>query len=216
MEGINLKISSFLHDIISTIRKYDIDYDSFSLGQLESKEWLVEELYKITKNLGSIYVLCGWYGTLASMLFLKDWNIKNIRSFDIDDSCWKIADSINRTMLSDGWKFKATTKDIFNLNFENDKFNLYSYLKEKWFEVCETPDTIINTSCEHIDSSWFKKVPSGKIVVLQSNDFLEGIGHINCMTDLDEFKLTYPMSSIYYKGSMTLSKYNRFMLIGIK
>ena len=215
-----MKISKFLHDVMLANREFDLNFDSFSIGQLQSKEWVAEVMWDVRQvervEYGTIFNLCGWYGILPAMIWLKNIPFVNIRSFDIDESCKKIADRINRTKLQDSWRFQAVTKDIFDLTFEGDSYELYSYAKDKWFEVNETPDTIINTSCEHTNSFWFHKVPDGKIVILQSNNFLDGDGHINCMEDLDEFKEIYPLSRIWYDGSMTFEKYKRFMLVGVK
>lgn len=215
-----MRISNFLHDIMLAFQEFDLNMDSFSIGQLQSKEWVVElmrDIRMIEKiEYGTIFNLCGWYGILPAMIWLKDISFVNIRSFDIDEGCKKIADRINRTLLQDSWRFQAVTKDIFDMRFQGDSYKLYSYGKDKWFDVNEKPDTIINTSCEHTDSTWFKHVPKGRNIILQSNNFLDGDGHINCMTDLEEFKETYPMSTIWYEGTMQFQKYTRFMLFGVK
>jgi len=215
-----MKLSNFLHDIMLAFQEFDLNMDSFSIGQLQSKEWVVEIMKDIRRikqiDYGIIFNLCGWYGILPAMIWVKDVPFTVIRSFDIDEKCKKIADRINRTKLQDEWRFQAVTKDIFHLNFEDDGNALYSYAKDKWFMVHEKADTIINTSCEHTHPSWFDNVPKGKIVILQSNDFIDGDGHVNCMTDLEEFKEVYPLTEMWYDGSMTFPKYKRFMLVGVK
>lgn len=216
-----MKLSEFLHDLTTATAIFDLDYDCFSLGQLESKEWLVQilndvRLYKKI-DLGTIYILCGWYGILAAMLFLNFYKIEKIRSFDLDPSCEKIADQINKKYSSDNWKFKAVTQNIFDINFDKHTWQCWSNKNNRMsYPIEDIPNTIINTSCEHTDSTWFEKVPDDKFVILQSNDFIAGRDHINCMIDLDEFKRTYPMKEVYYSGSMATEKYNRFMLIGRK
>jgi len=215
-----MKLSNFLHDVMLSFQEFDLDMDSFSTGQLQSKEWAVEVMKDVRQieNLeyGIIFNLCGWYGILPAMLWVKDVPFTAIRSFDIDEKCKKIADRINRTILQDAWRFQAVTKDIFELSFRGDEYELYSYAKDQWFKVYETADTIINTSCEHTQPLWFDNVPSGKVVVLQSNDFLEGDGHINCVSNLGEFKDMYPLTKIWYDRTMSFQKYKRFMLVGVK
>lgn len=215
-----MKLSKFLHDVMMAYQMYDLNFDSFSIGQLQSKEWVVEIMKDIRQvkqiEYNNIFVLCGWYGILPAMIWVKDIPFVIIRSFDIDKSCKQIADRINRTLLQDAWRFQAVTADIFELNFKDDFYELYSYAKEQWFDAREIPNTIINTSCEHTDPSWFENVPPGKIVILQSTDFMEGEGHVNCMSDLEEFKQTYPMTETWYDGSMSFQKYKRFMLMGVK
>lgn len=85
-------------------------------------------------------------------------------------------------------------------------------------ELTETPNTIINTSCEHIENfaEWYAKIPNGKLVVLQSNDYFEVPDHINCSADLDTFSKSAPMSDIKFEGELFLSNYTRFMKIGFK
>ena len=80
------------------------------------------------------------------------------------------------------------------------------------------PDTIINTSCEHIEkfTEWFNAIPRDKLVVLQSNNYFEIDDHINCVKNITEFKQQAPLSNIIYEGELELEKYTRFMLIGYK
>jgi hypothetical protein len=216
-----MKLSEFLHDLSLAIEDYyDFDFDALSKGQLESKEWLVEVMQSIQKSeeieYGVIFLLCGWYGLLASMIQLNRVNHKFIRSFDIDKTCKYIADRINRSSLRDNWKFQAITKDIFEINFSGDTHKLWSYGKKKWFVSTIEPDTIINTSCEHTTSNWYVGVPKDKIIILQSNNFIEPSEHINCVHSMDEFIDMYKMKKILFQGEKKLEKYTRYMLIGIK
>jgi len=75
---------------------------------------------------------------------------------------------------------------------------------------------VINTSCEHMDNTWFEKLPQGQMVLLQTNDYCESEQHSNCCEDLEAVKAKYPMSEILYAGELDTQLYNRFMLIGIK
>lgn len=76
--------------------------------------------------------------------------------------------------------------------------------------------TVINTSCEHMDNTWFENLPVGTFVVLHQNDYFENEQHSNCCKDLNEVKNKYPMNEIYYEGELDTHLYNRFMLIGVK
>ena len=80
------------------------------------------------------------------------------------------------------------------------------------------PDTIINTSCEHIANfiEWYNKIPNGTLVVLQSNNYFEIKEHVNCVNNINEFIKIAPMSTLLYNGELELEKYTRFMLIGYK
>ena len=138
-----------------------------------------------------------------------------IRSFDIDPMCYKVADTMNKPWVIDEWQFKASTLDIHSMKYPTEHTTYRS--NGTSLTLSESPDTIINTSCEHIENfnEWYSKIPKGKIVVLQSNNF-EIEEHINCSNSLEEFANQTPMSHIYYDGELFLDKYTRYMRIGIK
>ena len=187
--------------------------DALSQGQIKSKQWLLEILQGI--DLGMVFICAGWYGILAIMMF-EDENIfvNKIRSFDIDDNCWKIAEDFNRPWTKDNWKFKASTLDITTMQFPT-KHKTYRANGTSLI-LDEMPDTIINTSCEHIENftDWVNLIPSGKLVALQSNNYFELPEHVNCVKDINEFKQQAPLSNIIYEGELELEKYTRYMLIG--
>ena len=61
------------------------------------------------------------------------------------------------------------------------------------------------------------KIPAGKLVILQNNNFFEvRRTHVNCVNDLDDFASQAPLSEILYDGELELPKYKRFMRIGYK
>ena len=188
--------------------------DAFSQGQLKSKLWLIENL---PNNLGLVFICAGWYGTLASLMFDRARDkFDKIRSFDIDSSCAGVADTMNRPWVMDGWQFKASTMNIHNMSYPVE-YTTYR-ADGSGVDLCEMPDTIINTSCEHIYNftEWYDKIPDGKLVVLQSNNYDEIEDHINCSDSLSSFSQLTPMQSLHYEGTLNLSKYDRFMRIGIK
>ena len=212
--------SETLDTLVKTLRTFPESAikDAFARGQLHSKKWLVSEVENIGMHLGTVFLCAGWYGTLATMLFeSKKIHLDKIRSFDIDESCWKIAESINKPWVMDEWKFKATTQDIHKINFNEHTYKtLRSNGTER--ELFDKPNTIINTSCEHIEnwSDWWDSIPKGKLCILQSNDYKELPEHINCVNDVEHFKSIAPMTTYLYGGELILGKYTRYMLIGIK
>lgn len=210
-----MNIVDFLHDLTTTIDRYDLNFDAFSYGQLQSKQWIIYELKRMKINLGTIFNLCGWYGLLPAMIFNARLPVYAIRSFDIDESCCPIADQMNKTYLKNNWKFKAVTQDINDIDFNNHTWEGWSNISKKFIKVTEKPDTIINTSCEHTDDEWFYKIPSGLFVILQSTDFHDGDGHVNCC-DYKTFIDRYHLTTDYFYGKREFEKYNRFMKIGIK
>lgn len=188
--------------------------DAFSLGQIKSKLWLIENL---PENLGTVFICAGWYGTLASLMFERvRGKFDKIRSFDIDPTCAPIADNMNRPWVMDGWQFKASTFDIVDMDYPTTHTTYRA--DGSSLTLTEMPNTIINTSCEHIADfeKWFANIPNGTIVALQSNDYKSLPEHINCVDSIDTFDEATPMQSTHYIGELELPKYTRFMKIGIK
>ena len=201
-------------------------HDAFTQGQLRSKLWLLKHLHDI--DLGTVFICAGWYGTLARAMFENERiHFDKIRSFDIDPKCAEVADMINKQWNIDDFKFKASTVDIHNFEWKGfhtpapsdgtiGNFYYDTIADNKVVQMKDSPDTFINTSCEHIENfeDWFNLIPAGKLVALQSNDYFEIQEHINCVGNLDEFHRQAPLSNIIYEGSLELEKYTRYMIIG--
>ena len=201
--------------------------DCFSRGQLQSKMWLVSELEKLDIDLGTVFLCAGWYATLSVMLFESSIKVDKIRSFDIDPKCAKIAEVFNKPWFEDNWRFKASNVDIMDFDWSEvpapsdgtiGNFYYMTDSNSKQVQMRDNPDTIINTSCEHISNftEWYNKIPNGKLVVLQSNNYFEVDEHVNCSVDLDDFSRQTPMSTMLFTGELQLEKYTRFMKIGYK
>jgi hypothetical protein len=206
------------NNLRNAVDNFDADLtDALSWGQLKSKRWLVDELEKSNLDLGTVFLCAGWYATLAAMIFDSNVNVFKIRSFDIDDACASIAETVNRHHTKDNWRFKASTANIHDINYRGFTYKSKRYDGSE-VELSDAPDTIINTSCEHIEnfSNWYNNIPTGKIVILQNNNYTEIDDHINCVNNLEEFANQTSMSQVLYEGSLKLSKYTRFMRIGIK
>ncbi len=176
--------------------------DAMSRGQVRSKQWLIHELISNGRaHLGHVAVCGGWLGTLSRML-LDDPTIvtTSITSIDTDACAGIAATNLNREYVSRG-RFIAKSENCYHTDYE-------SY------------DTIINTSCEHFADLywwWENRVPAGKLVVLQSNDFLEPEDHVCTHDDLEDFVNNLgPMSQVIYTGTLPTHLYNRFMVIGVK
>lgn len=173
--------------------RYDEFRDMFSSGQLKSKEWLVKELLNLEFVEETSFAIAGaWYGTLGLMIS-SAFPKARITMLDIDPRCKYFVDNI----IYDNNSLKYVTQDMYDYSF-NEQF-------------------IINTSCEHIPNirEWLSHIPSGKIVILQSNNYKDGAGHINCVENEEQFVEQTALKKIIYKGSLILPMYTRFMVIGI-
>ena len=186
--------------------------EAISDGQMSSKQWLADELKGL--DLGTIFLCGGWY----ALLLLDDKLVYNrCISFDMDPSCKKPADTIHRHLLVNGWKFLSTTKDILDINYQIEPLTITRY-NGTTIDITATPDTIINTSCEHIErfTEWWDMIPVGKLVALQSNNGFDIPGHVNCSESLEDFARITPMSTVIYQGEKEMPKFMRYMRIGIK
>ena len=218
------------NDMFNDLRKasdnFNADFtDALSWGQLKSKRWLVDEVIKTHCELRTVFVLGGWYGTLSAMLFnamarrphiLK---IHYIRSFDLDETCIPIADAVCNTQVQNNWQFKAICEDMHNINYDSHSWSCWSEKNQRMsYPITDVPNTIINTSCEHIDNfgDWYAKMPKGKLLVLQNNNYSELEEHVNCVNSVEEFAEQTPMKDVFFAGELDLGKYTRYMRIGYK
>lgn len=203
---------SYILAQLSKLEEPTIILDSLSDSQIESKLWLVDAVKNF--NLGKIFLCAGW---VATLLFDRRLNFTQCVSIDIDPNCQLIAKILHKRFLIDNWKFQSVTEDIHNINYSKHKFDFYR-ADGTTCNVDIIPDTIINTSCEHVDNfkEWFESIPTGKLVILQSNNGFGISGHINCVNNLLEFKNQTPLSVELYSGQKDMPKFTRFMRIGYR
>jgi hypothetical protein len=201
------------------VNNTEIWNDCFSRGQLQSKLWLVHELKKCNVDLGTVFLCAGWYATLATMIFESDIKVDKIRSFDIDETTVDIAETFNKSWFENQWQFKALVEDIQDINYNEHTWQYWSNKNNRMsYPIIDSPNTIINTSCEHIEnfSEWYSKMPIGKLVILQSNDYFEVKEHVNCSKSISQFSRSCPMKETLFEGELFLPDYTRFMKIGYK
>jgi hypothetical protein len=206
-------------NLVNAASDTDFDViDAFSKGQLDSKNWLLTELRKLNVDLGNVWTLCGWVGTLAYLMANGTHNLvyNHVRSFDIDSRCTPLAEILNKSSVIDNWRFKASTLDVNTINYTNFKFPTFKSNGAVQY-IQETANTVINTSCDHMDkNTWWERIPDNVLVVLQNNNFVEKDEHVNIVRSLEEFERKYPMQTILYKGQLDCGLYTRYMLIGMK
>lgn len=172
--------------------------DAFWSGQLQSKEWLIENIRPFIDKEVTVDIHGGWVGVLASLFFQSGIKCNKIRSIDIDPTCQSIATMMNKGEEMLGM-FEAITADMCVVKTD--------------------ADVIINTSCEHLTQNdydaWVDKIPKRSLLILQSNNYIIS-EHIRPAHTLDEFKLQSGNLEVLWSGELDLPLYKRWMIIGIK
>lgn len=172
--------------------------NAFNHKQVASKLWARDKLFEsLGGTFERIWILGGWYGVLAGMLFDdRRFVLGKIESIDVDASVEAVALALNHLA---GDRFQARTGDMYALDYAGSR-----------------PDLVVNTSCEHIADvrGWLDLLPARTQVLLQSNDYFSEPTHINCVPSLEAFAALAQLPDIRFAGTLPTRKYNRFMLIG--
>jgi hypothetical protein len=177
--------------------------DAFSQGQVFSKLWLLEELEILAKELKNpkIWVLGGWYGLLAFMIFTRN-NIKPglITSIDIDAEANTAAEIINHSWTFNPERFSTRRMDCTKLDFTDSP-----------------PQIVINTACEHFSPNWADNLPPGVLVAIQSTN-MEHKDHHFKVNSAEELLSHYSVfKNVMYKGQKDFNypnlQFSRFMVI---
>jgi hypothetical protein len=171
---------------------------AFNHKQVASKMWAREKLFEgLGGRFERVWILGGWYGVLAAMLFDDPrFEIGLIESIDLDASVEAVANTLNSAA---GEHFRTLTSDMYELDYAGAR-----------------PDLVVNTSCEHIADvrGWLDRLPRGTRVLLQSNDYFSEPTHINCVPSLEAFAEQAKLAKLDFCGALPTKKYTRFMLIG--
>lgn len=178
--------------------------ESLWRGQLDSKQWLVQALNDtVTSTLPqNIYIMGGWTGILASLVFQgAQFPVNKIRSIDLDPWCVSIADSVCKPWEMDQWRFKAVCADMADYEYQSDL----------------PPQIVINTSTEHVTlavyQQWLSRLPQGVLAVIQGNDYYSHPQHVRCARDLDDFCEINCVRDPVYRGQLQTPQYTRFMAL---
>jgi len=186
--------------------------DFLSRGQVKSKIWLATELAKCVEGkLGNVVFYGGWYNFVAYFLFAQ-FDVNKIYSFDLDPSVDVPQTKLYEKEFNEG-RFIPVTHNVNDIKWNGKTMTYENHVKQP---VEEKVHMVINTSCEHMDNTWYDNLPEGTFVVLHTNDYFDNPQHSNCCKDLKQVKEKYPMQSVMYEGELDTHLYNRFMLIGIK
>lgn len=192
--------------------------DHFSRGQMKSKFWMIDELKKVSDSFDVVIQYGGWYATVYQ--FLKnEFNINTYRNIELDPIAAGVSDVFNYAELADNWKFKSVVSNVNDLHWR-DRYSDLQYKIQthdgKLVTEIRDPDLIINTSCEHMDETWFQDLPNDQLICLQTNDYFSNEQHINCVNNIEEAIEKYPMREVYFSGEIDTHLYKRFMIIGKK
>lgn len=212
LEGLAFYLADpYVNDLLHTANHCDAPDLGVALNkkQIASKTWLLNEMFEsVGSRFGRLCVLGGWYGVLPALI-LNDarFHIREAISVDVNPNCRAVAERLNQRHVATGM-FRAVTADMCQLNYE----------KLLAHDHADSPNILINTSCEHLTDfeTWYSRIPSGTLQVLQSNDYYDCTDHTNCVPSLQAFAEQVPMSRLVYQGTLAMRKYTRFMLIGYK
>jgi hypothetical protein len=210
LEGLALwHASDFQRDVLRTLSEHQVPGlgEALNKNQVASKQWLVDALREHAgTRFGHLVVLGGWLGVLAAMLLSdRRFTIGHVTSLDIDPRCAPVATTLNARHAAAGL-FDAATRDMLDVD----------HAREYRGSEPGAPDVIVNTSCEHLSDlgGWYRRLPAGRLVVLQSNDYFACDEHVSCVPDLSAFREQAPLREVLFAGERRMRRYTRFMLIG--
>lgn len=180
----------------------DTPKGSFSRDLIIRKLWALDELSKIEDKFQSVYILGSWYGNMGFILD-KTSDISFDKLFNVD---------IDKETLDSSEKIYSMA-EIKNVRFVHLDANKLKYRNAK------SPNLVINTSINNIKGDqWFKNIPPGSLVLLQSRN--NDLGSVNEIDNIKDLKRSFPLKKILYAGTIDLSAseadYESFMIIGIK
>ena len=180
--------------------------DSYSKNQFRAKEKLishVEKLGIINEN-SEIVIMAGWYGSIFIPAFK---HVKKITLIDLDQ---KVIDIASNRLFPDYDNVEFIAGDVF----------------EKFRKQYENANLFINTSCEHMQSMkewgpgpkyktpWPTRI-SGSYFAFQSNNMYHIPTHINCVSNIEEFKEQLPDNAeVMIEDKIKDERGIRFLLIG--
>ena len=167
--------------------------DAFHTNQIESKKQASLAFEAVSGNANKVLYIGSWLGFLTRVLVEKYPSI-NFYEVDMDTRCKEVSGRFNYT---------------FKNYLGHQSVNIDD------FESINDFDTVINLSCEHMTTDWYKRIKPGTQLVMQSNNLVID-DHINNCKSLDDFKSKYPLSEVKYDTTLELNIFNRFTLSGVK
>lgn len=169
--------------------------DALSAGQLNSKIHILEALQINKMKLNKALFIGQWHGLLPFLLI----NIGLCESgvgFELNPFWKTVSDRVCQGLAWTSTEGDAT--EISSKFYEAEKF-----------------DSVINTSCEHMNFNWIKALPQNIWVIAQATDY-KIPEHTHPQASLDEFESNLGLSSILHKSELDFKIYKRFTIIGRK
>tara|TARA_B100001093_G_scaffold334076_1_gene319027 strand:+ start:7710 stop:8297 length:588 start_codon:yes stop_codon:yes gene_type:complete len=183
-------------NIMAEARHNDDLLDSFSPNQFKSKETLIRmvDVLNIVDSHSEIVILGGWYGSILIPAFKY---VKRITLIDKDKDVIGIAK--NR---------------LFN-HYNNIDFITSDVWNENRLGRIQNANLIINTSCEHMRPMKELYLQTNAYFAYQSNNMRDIEGHINCVSNLIDFKEQLPNNTeVINTNILEDSRGLRFTIIG--
>ncbi len=185
---------------LSDASRKSLNPDAFSREQFWSKLWCVENIKKTYgKRFNEIYILGGWYGTLAGLL-LQDPTIQVKKVFNLD---------LDEDALTQSKKIITDPRYITRAG------NLNGFLTQA--QSLKSSDLLICSICEHMDSlASFNQLKFNIPIVFQSTN-LKCDDHINIKNNLQEFQNEVKQIKNFkeqWSGTLDLKWFQRYMIMG--
>ena len=169
--------------------------------QMRSKLWLIDELARVRDLAAAdLIVLGGWYGMLPLLCNLRlERPPASMLCVDIDAHPCQIGEAVVGSLYPN---IRYRCADAMDFDYE----------------AAGADTVVVNTICEHLAdvAGWWRRIPTGQLVVLQSNDYFCCPDHMNCVRGVAEMKEQTPFRQILFEGVLPLSLFNRFMVIGYR
>jgi hypothetical protein len=168
--------------------------------QVRSKLWLIDELARVRDLAGAqLLVLGAWYGTLALLCNLRlERPPARMLCVDVDPHPCQVG------------------AQVIGSRYPNIGYRCADAMSYDYGAPGNQATVVVNTICEHLPdiAGWWRRLPPGQLVVLQSNNYFRCPDHVNCVPSLEEMKEQTPLSEVLFEGVLPLSLFDRFMLIG--
>lgn len=208
--------------VIDRLKDIIYDYPNIDISSFANKHtakvysWIIQQMgYTLgEKYLGAIYVLGSGMGLLPAMMLDSKLRFENIRGFDINGTCQFLADALMKDELLADWRFKATTQDLFNIDYAENTFQTMLQNNKLSAPFVEVPSTIINYNVSYLEkpADWYDIIPDmRRVIVVGENGTVP-----TPFASSQSFNTMFPMNFEIYSGTMTVDDKQYFMKIGFK